>query len=193
MVSELRIYFEGDARLRPGFHKFLSQIVQAARARQCRVDLIATGGTPVADFHAALTAHPDAFNVLLLDSDCPILGLLGDLCRSKKLDPRLQDSVFWMVQVMESWFLADTAALKAYYGDGFQENAVTGNPEVEKILKAGVYSKLKIATKNTRPGQYHKTKHAPALLAAIDVGLVRAAAPNCDRMFRIILGKLAEN
>ena len=101
--------------------------------------------------------------------------------------------MFWMVEVMESWFLADVAALKVYYGDSFQENVVRGNPEVEKILRTDVYSRLKRATKNTKPGEYHKTKHAPALLAAIDVSLVRAAAPNCERMFRIMLGKLAEN
>ena len=193
MVSELRIYFEGDARLRPGFHKFLSQIVQTARARQCRVDLIATGGTPVADFHAALIAHPNAFNVLVLDSDGPIDGSLADLYRSKKLDPKLQDSVFWMVQLMESWFLADIGALKAYYRDGFIESAVTGNPAVEEILNADVYARLKRATKETKRGEYHKTKHAADLLARIDPSRVRSAAPNCDRMFPIILEKLAEN
>ena len=193
MVTELRIYFEGDNQLRPGFHGFLREIKDAAGRQRCRFQLVEAKGTPVQDFRDALSTHPDAWNVLMLDSDGPIDGSLADLCRSKKLDPKLQDSVFWMVQVMESWFLADIAALKAYYGDSFQENAVKGNPEVEKILKTDVYSKLKRATKNAKPGEYHKTKHAPALLAAIDVNLVRSAAPNCDRMFRIILGKLAEN
>lgn len=193
MVTELRIYFEGDNQLRPGFHGFLREIKAAAGRRRCRFQLIEAKGTPVQDFRDALSTHPDAWNVLMLDSDAPIDDSLADLCRRKKLDSAHEGSVFWMVVVMEAWFLADVATLKAYYGDGFQENAVTGNPEVEKILKADVYSKLKIATKNTKPGQYHKTKHAPALLAAIDVGLVRAAAPNCDRMFRIILGKLAES
>ena len=193
MVKGLRIYFEGDNQLRPGFRSFLTQIVQAATAQRCRVDFVATGGTPVADFHAALISHPDALHVLLLDSDGPIDGPLANLCHSKKLDPSHEGSVFWMVEVMESWFLADTAALKAYYGDSFRENTVKGNPEVEKILKADVYSRLKRATKDTKRGEYHKTKHAPALLAAIDVSLVRAAAPNCERMFRIMLGKLAEN
>ena len=55
--------------------------------------------------------------------------------------------MFWMVEVMESWFLADVAALKVYYGDSFQENVVRGNPEVEKILRTDVYSRLKRATK----------------------------------------------
>ena len=94
---------------------------------------------------------------------------------------------------MESWFLADMNSLKVYYGNGFQESALKGNPAVEQILKADVYSRLKRATRETKRGEYHKTKHAPDLLAKIEPSRVRTAAPNCERMFRIILEKLAEN
>jgi|SRR5215472_2913259 len=193
MVTELFIYFEGDKQLRPGFRSFLKGIVDAARQKRCRPELVATGGTPVEDFHTAWKSHPNAWNVLLLDSDCSMEGELADLCRSKKLDPKHTEFVFWMVEVMESWFLADIDILKRYYGDGFQESALRGNPEVEKIRKDDVFSRLKKATKGTKRGEYHKTKHAPALLAAVDVSLVRSAAPNCERMFRIILKRLEEN
>ena len=33
MVNELRIYFEGDNRLKPGFHAFMKEIVEAARKK----------------------------------------------------------------------------------------------------------------------------------------------------------------
>ena len=36
MVTELRIYFEGDPRLKPGFHKFLEAVREAARSKRCR-------------------------------------------------------------------------------------------------------------------------------------------------------------
>jgi hypothetical protein len=193
MVTELRIYFEGDDRLRPGFHSFLTEIVKAARSRKCRLDLVATGGTPVQDFRDGLRTHKNAWNILLLDSDMPFNGSLADLCRSKSLDLSHEASVFWMVQIIESWFLADIAALKAYYGNRLQEEDLKGNPKVEKRMKEDVYYGLKSATKDTKRGEYHKTKHAPALLEKVDVSLVRAAAPNCDRMFRTILRKLAEN
>ena len=193
MVNELRIYFEGDPLLKQGIRAFLTEIVDVARRRRCRIQAIATGATPVQDFHAATKANPDAWNVLLLDSDCSIESSLAELCRTKRLDPKREDSIFWMVQTMESWFLGDINAIKEYYGDGFQENALRGNPDIEKIPKTDVYSRLKRATKGTKPGEYHKTKHAPALLERIDVSLVKAAAPNCERMFRIILGKLTEN
>jgi hypothetical protein len=65
MVSELRIYFEGDARLKPGFHKFFREIVEAARVRKCVLRLIDVKGTPVQEYSYGLKANPEAWNVLL--------------------------------------------------------------------------------------------------------------------------------
>ena len=188
MVTELRIYFEGDVALRPGFHRFLNEIVEAARSRQCRCRPIATGATPVEDFCDALQTHREAWNVLLLDSDGPIEGPLGDLCRAKGIDASQEESVFWMVQVMESWFLADIAALKAYFGNAFREGSVRWNPKVEEIPKADIIARLNKASGR----RYHKTKDAVKLLAMIDPAKVRRAAPNCERMFKRLLSGLAE-
>ena len=41
----------------------------------------------------------------------------------------------FMVQAMESWFLADRTALSAYYGQGFQENPLPSNPQIEQVAK----------------------------------------------------------
>jgi hypothetical protein len=114
MVNELRIYFEGDNRLKPGFHAFMKEIVEAARKKRCRFQLVEAKGTPVQDFHDALKTHPNAWNFLLLDSDAPVKGSLADLCRTKRIYPKHEASVFWMVQVMEAWFLADVSALRAF-------------------------------------------------------------------------------
>jgi hypothetical protein len=191
MVKEIRIYFEGDDALRPGFRSFLSQIAEAAKLRRCKFNLIAANGTPVLDYQDAIATHPDAWNVLLLDSEEAITGPLPDFCRKKRL-PDLSDSVFWMVQIMESWFLADPESLKKYYGDGFRENALDGDPRVEKIPKADVLLRLKAATRATKKKEYHKTAHAPDLLARIKPDLVKAAAPHSTRLFGELLAKLAE-
>ncbi|HTS51281.1 MAG TPA: DUF4276 family protein [Bryobacteraceae bacterium] len=192
MVRELRIYYEGDHKLKPGLHEFLREIREIAQSQRCQFRLIDTDGTPVQDFRDALKANREAWNVLLLDSDAPHNRSHADLCRSKDIDPAHEGSVFWMVEVMEAWFLADIESLIQYYGAGFREDALRGNPEVEKVSKTDVLSRLKRATQATKPGEYHKTKHAPDLLAAINVGLVRRAAPNCDRLFSLVLAKLSE-
>jgi len=186
MVSELRIYFEGDVRLRSGFRKFLFEIAEVARSRRCHLDVIAADGTPVQDFRDALRTHPNAWNVLLLDSDSEFKGSHEDLCRSKGLDPTLRQSIFWMVQVMESWFLADLDAFKECF-DRFDRAALKGNPKVEEIPKRDVLERLKKATN----GKYHKVTHGTKLLSLIDPSKVREAAPNCDRMFRLILAELS--
>ena len=190
MVTEIRIYFEGDSALKPGFDEFLGEIKELASSRRCRFRLIDANGTPAADFRDALRSNPAAWNVLLLDSEEAISGPLSEFCRKKGL-PNLSDQIFWMAQIMESWFLADPESLKKYYGDGFGENALRSNPHVEEIPKADVLSRLKAATRGTQKREYHKTGHAPALLARIDPALVKTAAPNCKRLFTALLHKLA--
>ncbi len=91
---------------------------------------------------------------------------------------------------MEAWFLADPNNLEQFYGEGFRRNALSSNPQMEQIRKADVMSSLKDASKNTAKGEYHKTGHAPAILALVDAQKVRNAAPNCERLFREVLSKL---
>jgi hypothetical protein len=89
-----------------------------------------------------------------------------------------------MVQVMETWFLADRQTLRDYYGQGFMENRLPGNTDVEQIPKDDVESRLAAATEPTKKGKYHKTRHAPDLLAMIDVSKLRSVSPACDRLFK---------
>ncbi len=92
-----------------------------------------------------------------------------------------------MVQCTESWFLADRQALASYYGQGFVENALPRNPDVEAIAKGDVLAGLQAATRLTRTkGPYHKTRHGFALLGIIDPGRVRGASRHADRLFSLI-------
>jgi hypothetical protein len=97
-----------------------------------------------------------------------------------------------MVQVMESWFLADPEALTRYYREGFAINALKKNPKVEEIPKDDVLKCLKQATRKTKKRAYHKTGHAPGILELLDSNKVRKAAPHCDRLFQDLLAKIAE-
>jgi uncharacterized Fe-S cluster-containing radical SAM superfamily protein len=117
--------------------------------------------------------------VLLLDGEDPQEFQL----RRKSLEGCDPDSIFWMVQIMESWFLADVDALKSLFGGSLSK----GNPKVEEIPKEDVLERLKKAAN----GEYHKVKHGIKLLELIDPARVRKAARNCDRMFRLILARLS--
>jgi len=74
LVKDIRIYFEGDDRLRPGFRGFFSVVIEAARKQKRSVFPIATNGTPVKAFSIAQKKHTDSLNLLLLDSEHPLDG-----------------------------------------------------------------------------------------------------------------------
>ena len=176
MVSEIRIYFEGHKELRRGFHAFLAEVIEGARSHRCRVQLVACKARAHHFREVANSQHPLAWNVLLIDSEGP--------------PPNQVPDTFYMVQIMESWFLADVDCLKRFYGEDFRTSSLPGNPHVEAITKRDVLNALKHATKETPKGEYHKTVHAPDLLGGLDTSRVRAAAPNCDRLFRLLHDEL---
>ena len=184
MVSEVRIYFEGDPALREGFSDFFNELVATlGRAPQ----FIAGKADPCGVFQLALKAHPGALNILLIDSEGPDDGkLFESICQPRGIDDRSRDTVFWLVECMEAWFLADAGALRRYYGKDFRENAIRGNPNVEEISKKDVFEALKTATKQTSKGPYHKTRHAPFLLRLISPVLVKRASAHCRRLFESV-------
>jgi hypothetical protein len=194
MLTEIHIYYEGDGLLKQGLSAFLSEIRNRAREKRCSVRLIPTNGTPSRDFGIAIKTNTTSWNILLLDSEGPDNGgLSASLCAEKGWGPSQTDSIFWMVEMMESWFHADKDALQSFYGRGFDRKALRANPEVEKIPKKDLRDGLKAATKDSSKGDYydHKTSHGQKLLELIKPARVREAAPNCRRMFEIILAKLA--
>jgi hypothetical protein len=83
-----------------------------------------------------------------------------------------------MVICMESWFLADRTALKAFFGQGFNEKALpAGETPLESIPKDKIYSSLEKASHNCKTKKvYGKSEHSFKLLGLIDPGKVTAAS-----------------
>lgn len=96
-----------------------------------------------------------------------------------KPSPAAETDCHLMVQVMESWILADRATLSAFFGQGFNENALPAAANaIEGIAKTDVYQGLDKATRNcrTKP-RYGKGEHSFKLLAKIDPRKVVDASP----------------
>jgi len=185
MPAEIRIYFEGDKLLKPGFDSFFSELKERARQRCCRFQLIGSksGEHARRNFEIALRTNRSAWSILLIDSEGPLRRSPAALHT---------DRVFWMVEMMEAWFHADPLALAEFYGARFQKNALKVNLNVEKIPKKDLEKGLRAASFKTPKGNYfdHKTSHGPRLLALINPALVRDAAPNCERLFQAMLKHL---
>ncbi len=92
-----------------------------------------------------------------------------------------------MVQIMESWFLADKATLAKYFGKGFNEGALPKRADIEAIPKVDVSKCLERATRRTETkGSYSKGKHSFEILGLIDPKLVRQASPYADRLLVVL-------
>jgi hypothetical protein len=96
------------------------------------------------------------------------------------------DQCHLMVQIMESWFLADKVGLASFYGQGFRENALPASQEVEQIPKADVLSGLAQATRDTRKGSYSKGSHSFHILADVDLASVEDAAPHARHLLETL-------
>lgn len=91
------------------------------------------------------------------------------------------DQGFLMVQVMETWFLADRDSLKRYFGANFKENALKQWPQLEAVPKEKVLGALEQATAHCAK-RYAKGKVSFELLAQIDPALVEAACPHAKAL-----------
>ena len=95
-----------------------------------------------------------------------------------------------MVQSMESWFLADVATLKDYYGQRFHENSLPSRPDIESIPKDTVMSCLKAATRDTLKGSYDKGDHSFTILAKVDPAKIMSKSPWARRLVTLLSEKM---
>jgi hypothetical protein len=197
MVREIRIYVEGGGKggdskavVRAGFSGFLEPLRRLASERGIGWNIIVCGprNSAVEKFLAALQTHPDAFNLLLVDAEAPVMKEPREhLQEHEKSWPiaDLPDERFHlMAQMVEAWLVADPDALATFYGQGFLRNALPRRKNVEHIGKEDLLSGLERATAKCRTkGTYHKIHHCPELLKRIDRQHVRQRARHCDRLF----------
>ena len=146
------IYMEGGgdsgdnggsrAELRRGMEIFLTEIKEACRERNRRWKLVCCGSRNDAyrGFQNARARRDADIVVLLVDSEGPVGGLSCSAYLAKRdrwaLDGVCEDAIHLMVQTMEAWIVADPDALSAYFGQGFQANALPRRPNLEEVEKS---------------------------------------------------------
>lgn len=197
-MNEIRIYVEGGggkdskAWLRAAFTQFLNKGREADKRAKTTLRVVMCGSRQEAyeAFQRGNREHAGSAVLLLVDAEGPIPGTERQHLATQDrwdLSFAADDSLHLMTQLMESWFVADPAALARFYGQGFAPGAMPKRTNVEEIPKADVEKVLNDATRNTKPGTYHKTRHAPKILELLNPATVRARAPRCDRLFDHLL------
>ena len=134
---------------------------------------------------------PSSESLLLIDSDGDDLN---ELRRDVSARTGLSDArgrSFFMVQLMEAWFLADRDCLESYYGPAFRARRLRGNRQPEAVMKNAVINGLREATRGTPKGAYDKTEHAPDLLNQLNPAAVYSACPNFAHLIDYLRGDAA--
>ncbi|MEZ4651787.1 MAG: DUF4276 family protein [Candidatus Eisenbacteria bacterium] len=193
----MKLYVEGGGNSKAmqrecarGFRKF----AERAGIAPMLLTIVACGGRHDAYERFSLSHTADVqLALLLVDSEAPVSApataaepwaQLGD--EWSQPTNATDDQCHLMVQVMESWLLADRETLSSYYGRGFLPNRLPGNPRVEDIPKADVLAGLAGATRNTQKGTYAKGSHAFEILASLDPSTVEGAAPYAKRLLDVL-------
>ena len=155
--------------------------------------IVASGSRDEAfrDFKAA-HSQGDVLAMLLVDAEAPVTAPsswehLSRRDQWTRPHDATTEQCHLMVQVMESWFLADSMALQTYYGNDFRSNALPRNPDIEQTSKSNVLSGLKQASRATQKGAYDKGKESFEILARIDPAKVTAASRHAERFVQALL------
>jgi hypothetical protein len=166
------VYLEGGAHLRRPMRNFLRRAV----GNDINIDVDACRSRDRAIARFGRVSSPDS--LLLIDSEGDDLHELRQTVASRARLLGVLDRTFFMVQLMEAWFLADRETLQAYYGPRFNPRILPNNPQPEVVLKGDVINRLSEATRGTPKRIYHKTAHAPALLNLLNPTAVYNTCPN---------------
>ena len=181
---------DGSQNLERLFRRSWAKFFTAAGLQGHRPRVVRGGGREQTfDLFAKDIEHPDPKRVpfLLVDSENSVAAghsvwqYLQANDKWNRPPNAGADQAFLMVQVMETWFLADRNSLKRYFDAEFRENALKQWPQLEDVPKATVLNALERATANCAT-RYAKGKVSFELLAQVDPARVEAACPHAKAL-----------
>ncbi len=198
-MTQIVFHIEGgisnsqSSDMRQAFRRFFSELDSLAKSQGGKIDFVMHGSRLSAyrGFCGALTAQPGKHHVLLVDAEDSVAhwGECWRHLKERQADGWARPAgaeeaqCHLMVQTIEAWFFADPQALQAYYGSEFNAGSLPVRQNVEEIPKSNHVSRLKAASRPTKKGPYHKTRHLPDLLGRVDAAKVRERAWHCDHIF----------
>lgn len=188
-----KIYIEGggegqllDTLFRQGWKQFFEASGFTGRMPSV---VRGQGRTQTFDLFATAVANPrgGALPLLLVDSEDPVEEGFSVWQHLEARDGwrrpagAAEDQAFLMVQVMETWFLADRDLLKRYFGSSLREVHLRQWPKLEEVPKPTVFEALEKATAGC-PKRYSKGKVSYELLGLLNPQKVEAASPHAKEL-----------
>ena len=194
----MRIYVEGGGgkdgkpRCREGFRKLLEKCGFSGRMPE----IVACGSRNQAydNFRTALSGS-DKNVTLLVDSEDPIRDINKTWDHLKRRDnwdrpqEATDDDVLFMTTCMETWIVADRAALRDHFGNRLLDSALPPLQNLEGRNRKDVHDRLVRATSQC-PGPYKKGPKSYEVLGKLDPENIGEYLPSFVRMRRILSGEL---
>lgn len=196
MVS-VYLYVEGggdrsidNTRCREGFRRLLENAGFIDRMPR----IVAGGdrGATFDKFRTALRANAgDRAILLLVDSEEPVTQTpwvhLHARDRWQRPANATDDQAQFMVTCMETWLMADRAALREFFGAALNANALLPLNNLEQRTRQNVQQSLEDATRPCgRDRQYKKGKRSYQALAASDPATLRQFLPHFARLIETL-------
>lgn len=196
-MVEIRIYAEGggegeelDTRFREGWREFFKSAGLAGRMPRI---IRGKGRSRTFELFKTAVARrlPDTLPLLLVDSEGPIrhdhtvwqhLKARDNWDRPPEVS---EDQAFLMVEIMETWFLADRAALRDYFGPSLRENVLPAWPDLEAVPKTSIQDALQSATANCKT-KYAKGRVSFALLSKLNPVEVEQRCGHAKRLLNYL-------
>lgn len=96
-----------------------------------------------------------------------------------------EEDIHFMAVVMETWLLADPAALEQVFGDQFDQTRLPAWPDLEAVPKSAIYDVLRKATttKDKPHGAYDKGQHSFKVLKAVAAPQLQYRCPSAKAFF----------
>jgi len=175
---------EEHIRCREGFRKLLEKAGLSGRMPR-----IVAGGGRGATFDKFKTAlqDPDKIAILLVDSEEPVTQTpwahLQAQAGWERPAAAGDDQAQLMVTCMETWVMADRAALREFFGTNLNEGALLPLNDLEQRPRDQVQEALAQATRACgRDRQYQKGKRSFRVLAGLNPTILRQHLPNFRRL-----------
>ena len=192
-MVKTKVYVEGggrkalDRQCRRAFNAFFTK----AGVSPGKVEIEACGSRPEAYKTFSADSRKNLPTYLLVDAEGPVTARstwrhLKGSDKWERPANATDDQCHLMVQVMESWFLADVETVESFFGKGFRRQALPQNPNIEDVPKRDVLNGLEQAAHGTGKGSYSKGKHSFEILAMLDPEKVKSASPHASRFIEAL-------
>jgi Domain of unknown function (DUF4276) len=187
---------EVDILCREGFRKLLENCGFAAQKRMPR--LIACGGRDAAfsAFKISQKSNADGNYVALwVDSEEPLADLEAAWAHLRSRDQwakpagATDEQVLFMTTCMETWFVADRAALRAHFKNRVQESALPPLNALESRRRHEVQDQLIHATRECS-NAYAKGGRSFEILGKLSPTVLEQHLPSFVRVRRILTARL---